>query len=372
MAGSQLDDATIRSLRRSLLRWYRVHRRDLPWRPSSQRGRPDPYHVLVSEAMLQQTQVATVVDYFNRFVARLPTVADLAAADEQQVLALWQGLGYYRRAHHLHRAARAIVTEFGGQVPADVDRLLQLPGVGRYTAGAIASIAHGRRAPILDGNVARVLARWLALRSPIDRPATRRKLWSVADRLVPAANPGTFNEALMELGALVCLPRRPQCPACPVAGLCRAAATGQADRLPRRLPRRRPTAAEHHTLAVWRGRRLLFEQRPGGGLWSRMWQMPTTEGPAAPVTPATLAAWLAERAGLTIEPPRRAGTFRHQTTHRTIRFVVWQAAVRCGRLRARSGRWQRPDDVADLPLGNAQRRALAIALEGAAARAGRA
>src|SRR3954471_23454660 len=144
---------------RRLLRWYDRVRRDLPWRAVGADGRPDPYHVLVSEAMLQQTQVATVIPYFNRFIARFATLADLAGADEQEVLRLWQGLGYYSRARNLQKAARRVVSEFGGKLPADVDRLRNLPGVGRYTAGAVASIAFGKRAPILDGNVVRVLCR---------------------------------------------------------------------------------------------------------------------------------------------------------------------------------------------------------------------
>jgi len=165
------DPEAVRRLRRGLLRWYGRTRRDLPWRADP----PNPYHVLVSEAMLQQTQVATVVPYFHRFLAELPTLPDLAAADEQRVLRLWQGLGYYRRARHLHATARAIVEHHDGRVPDTPEALLTLPGVGRYTAGAVASIAFGRRAPILDGNAARVLARYFAVGEPIDRPATRRR-----------------------------------------------------------------------------------------------------------------------------------------------------------------------------------------------------
>ena len=254
------DGATTTALRRRVLRWYRGHRRDLPWRAAAEGtgGRADPYHVLVSEAMLQQTQVATVVPYFCRFAAALPEVTALARASERRVLRLWQGLGYYRRARHLHAAAKRIVSAHRGQVPADVEQLLQLPGVGRYTAGAVASIAFGRRAPILDGNVARVLARWLALAEPIDRAETRRRLWAAATQLVPARSPGDFNQGLMELGALVCTPRTPRCRACPVAALCQGQRAGLADTLPHRTERRTPTTVTHHVVAVSRrGKALL-------------------------------------------------------------------------------------------------------------------
>src|SRR5687768_16089198 len=209
---------------RRLLRWYDKCRRDLPWRPDPAAGRPrvDPYHVLVSEAMLQQTQVATVVPYFNRFIARFPTLADLAGADEQEVLRLWQGLGYYSRARNLQAAARKVVAEYGGELPRERDRLLTLPGVGRYTAGAVASIAFDRRAPILDGNVIRVLCRIDKIQSdPRDR-STQDLLWRRAEEVLPARRAGAFNSALMELGATVCTPRSPQCLLCPVREHCEA------------------------------------------------------------------------------------------------------------------------------------------------------
>jgi A/G-specific adenine glycosylase len=339
-----------------MLAWYRRHRRDLPWR-----RQPTPYRVLLSEFMLQQTQVATVIDYFNRFTAALPTVRDLAEADEQQVLRLWQGLGYYRRAKHLHAAAKAIVARHGGDVPGEVEALAALPGVGRYTAGAIASIAFGVRAPILDGNVARVLARWYALDDPIDAPATRTRLWQLADALTPAADPGDFNQSLMELGATVCTPRGPRCLTCPAAGWCGALARGVADELPRRLPRRRPKAVTHHVLALARRGQWLLVQRPERGLWAGLWQLPTCEA-LAQATGEALAMWAHETLGLTITPPREGARFDHQTTHRSITFTLWRAQVTAGRLRG-SGQWRALDRVDDLPLANPQRRAIALLRE---------
>jgi A/G-specific adenine glycosylase len=345
----------VRGLRRGLLRWYRTHHRKLPWRPTPGQ-RPDPYHTLVSEAMLQQTQVATVIPYFERFIAAFPTLADLADADEQAVLTRWQGLGYYRRARNLHAAARLCVKEHDGRVPASLDALLDLPGVGRYTAGAVASIAFGRRAPILDGNVARVLARWVALDQPIDQPAIRRRLWSLAQTLVPPRNPGDFNQAMMELGATLCTPREPRCMACPVRQHCRAFAEGRTAELPITTPRKAPQTVTHRVLAIRRGRRFLFEQRPDHGLWSAMWQCPTLEKPENP----SLAAWAHQRFGLTITEPQTLDAFTHQTTHRTIRFLVHRAQVTAGRLRPGAGQWRHLHDLDDLPLPNPQRQVVTL------------
>ncbi len=205
MLGNTID------FRRSLLGWYRSNRRDLPWRVAQknpQSATPDPYHVLVSEAMLQQTQVATVIPYFNRFMASYPTLRDLAKANEQEILRLWQGLGYYSRARNLWGTAKILVEEKNGNIPATVDELLKLPGIGRYTAGAIASLAFEKRAPILDGNVARVLSR-LDGSTGCTSGASRESLWRRAEELLPKKRVGDFNSALMELGATICTPRAP-------------------------------------------------------------------------------------------------------------------------------------------------------------------
>ncbi|MEM1355698.1 MAG: A/G-specific adenine glycosylase [Planctomycetota bacterium] len=383
-----------RAIRRKLLAWYRKDHRQLPWRAEPPQT-PNPYHVLVSEAMLQQTQVATVVGYFERFIAALPTIHALANADEQQVLRLWQGLGYYRRARNLHAAAGMIVSEFDGRVPCDVESLLRLPGVGRYTAGAIASIAYDRPTPIVDGNVERVLARLMHLREPVDKPAVKKHLWSLAEQLVPArSGAGDLNQSMMELGATVCTPKLPRCFVCPLRRDCRGVQETDPQTLPIKPPKRKPVAVTHVVFAIERGGKYLLEQRPATGLWANMWQLPTWENPppevlrgqpvrrsrngstpsavyptrnpdasAEPsvVVPTTanraLSTWYLARFNINPSNLTFASDFNHQTSHRKIRFVVFHGKAE-GRLKPNSGRWRRLNHLDDLPLANPQHKAI--------------
>ncbi|MFW6124955.1 MAG: A/G-specific adenine glycosylase, partial [Pirellulales bacterium] len=244
------DPRTRQAFRRRLLRWYARSARDLPWRRTH-----DPYAIWVSEIMLQQTQVAAVVPYFERFLAAFPTVSELACATEHDVLRLWEGLGYYSRARNLHRAAHQVDRNYGGRVPDDPKQLADLPGIGRYTAGAIASIAFDRRTPILEANTRRVLSRLAALREDPRTATAERRLWQFADRILPRSRPGRFNQALMELGAEVCRPRDPACGRCPVHLHCRAYRAGLQHALP--LPGR-PTKVQRvreAAVVVRRGRR---------------------------------------------------------------------------------------------------------------------
>lgn len=320
-----IDD--VHSFRRDLLAWYGRHRRDLPWRvaPGSPRAAtPDPYHVLLSETMLQQTQVATVVPYFHRFVARFPTVHALAGAEQQEVLRLWQGLGYYSRARNLHACAKAVVAEHGGAVPRDVATLLTLPGVGRYTAGAIASLAYNTRAPILDGNVMRVLCRIDRVETDPRERNVQAVLWARAEEILPPAKSrraGDFNSALMELGATVCTPRNPQCLVCPVRGHCEAAAAGAQDRIP--VPKKaKPTPLfKRYVLCVRQGGHFLIERRPERGRWAGLWQFKTLESNGTALT----ATELRERLGLEVSEPARLGMVRHGLTHRRYEFEAYVA-----------------------------------------------
>jgi A/G-specific adenine glycosylase len=310
-------DGKLLTFQRALLRWYDQHRRDLPWRVTA----PDPYHVLLSETMLQQTQVATVVPYFLRFIKRYPTLADLAGAELQDVLRLWQGLGYYSRARNLHACAARVVAEHGGRVPRDVEQLLSLPGVGRYTAGAIASIAFNARAPILDGNVTRVLCRLDRIESnPRDRQ-TQLKLWQRAEEILPSRRIGDFNSALMELGATVCVPRNPQCLVCPVRSHCEAFAAGLQDRIP--LPKKTKSTPlyRRYVLCLRHGQQFLIEQRPPKGRWAGLWQFKTLESASRPFS----AAQLAQRLGLVVSKPQQLGRIRHALTHRRYEFDAYTA-----------------------------------------------
>ena len=210
-----LPDAVVRRFQRRLLAWYRVHGRKLPWRRTR-----DPYRILVSEIMLQQTQVERVKGYYRRFVRQYPSFEDLAAASEPAVRESWDGLGYYARARNLHAAARRIVDEYGGKLPASSQVIRQLPGVGRYTAGAVLSIAFGQDEPILDTNAARVLARVFAVRVRGGKPSVQRRLWEIAARVTPPGAAGDFNQAIMDLGATICRVRAPECLVCPVRSVC--------------------------------------------------------------------------------------------------------------------------------------------------------
>lgn len=342
----------------ALLQWYRENQRELPFRPTAKRP-ANPYHVLVSEAMAQQTQIATVVPYFRRFVEAFPTVQALADAQEQRVLTLWQGLGYYRRARNLRAAAKRIMDDFDGQVPATAEALLTLPGVGRYTAGAVASVAYNTPAPIVDGNVARVLARYFLIEDPIDKPATLKVLWKLAEELVTSSTklsggPRDFNQGVMELGALVCSPKSTKCLYCPLQESCRAFAAGKVADLPVKTPKKKPVAVTHTILAIRRGGKYLFVQRPADGLWSNMWQLPTLEDAGSP----DLIAFVQQRFGLAITEPQPLASFTHQTTHRTIKFVMHRSEVESGRLAAKSGLWRGPTQIEDLPLAKPQLTAL--------------
>lgn len=364
----------VSNLKAALLAWYARQRRLLPWR-AEPGALPDPYAVLVSEAMLQQTQVATVVDYFQRFMKQWPTVGDLAAADEHDVLCAWQGLGYYRRARHLHRAAQVIVSEHGGRIPDNVATLLKLPGVGAYTAGAVASIGFGKDEPLVDGNVVRVLARWFGLKGGIDDAAGKKRFWDAARLMVettPDASPpevrsapgltftaGDWNQAVMELGAMLCTPRSPQCGDCPVATWCTARHEDRVDELPTPRVRVKQTPVVHRVAAIHRNGRWFMRQRGDDGLWAGMWELATHEsGPAAEPSSRGLRAWVKRDLGLEAGPMKLAGTFEHLTTHRRIRFEVWMAHMTGGRRRSGVGRWCTLGEAAALAMSNPQRRAL--------------
>jgi len=314
-------------VRRALLAWFARHKRDLPWRRTR-----DPYAIWLSETMLQQTRVETVIPYYERFLARFPTVLALADAPPDDVTRLWSGLGYYSRARNLHAAAREIVRGHGGELPRDASALRELPGVGRYTAGAVASIAFDRPAPIVDGNVARVLARLLDLRDDVRSPPVQRRLWDEAAALAQGPKPGDLNQALMELGALVCTPRAPKCLLCPLREMCRGLAAGDPEALPLKKKARAPRAIEGAAAIVTRARSLLAVRRPPHGLLGGLWDLPG--GDLAPREPAqaALERALRERLGLALAGIVKLGEVQHLFTHRTLRLHVFRAEAKPGRV----------------------------------------
>jgi A/G-specific adenine glycosylase len=348
-------------LRRALLAWYDANRRDLPWRRTR-----DPYAIWISETMLQQTRVETVIPYYERFLARLPDVRALAAADSDVVLGLWAGLGYYSRARNLKRAARQLQDEHAGRLPDDPAALRRLPGVGRYTAGALASIAFDRPEPVLDGNVARVLVRVLGIEEDPRAPAIRRRLWEEAARLARGPRPGDLNQALMELGARVCLPRAPRCAACPLARRCAARAAGNAEELPRAARRAAPRTVR--TVATWVARRgrVLVVRRPPQGLYGGLWELPGGDLARGELPATGARRTLREAAGLDAERLVPLGVVRHQLTHRVLRQHVFRSEQAVGRVRLDrydAHRWLSPRALADVPVSRATRRALTLALE---------
>ena len=340
-------------MRRQLLRWFDRHARDLPWRRTR-----DPYAIWVSEVMLQQTQVATVIPYYERFLKAFPSLPALAAADEQLVLRGWAGLGYYRRARDLHRAARLIATEHGGQIPDDAAVLCRLPGFGRYTANAVLSQAFDRRLPILEANSRRVLCRLQAVRADPQMGAVQAQLWEMAEALLPMKRAGAFNQALMELGALICTPTRPDCTRCPLAKECQARRAGLQEVIPLRIKRLPRVEVDEVAVVVERGPRLLLVRRPEKGRWAGMWEFPHLERDALePV--AAAAGRLLESLGLRGEVCGEIATIRHAVTRFQITLtglrVRWRAGT-CNSNQYPDAQWVEPSALPDFPISAPQRR----------------
>jgi len=347
------------ALRRSLGRWFGAHGRDLPWR-----RRRDPYAVWVSEVMLQQTTVATVGPRFEQFLAAFPTLESLAAADEQEVLKQWEGLGYYRRARQLHRCAQVVVQAHGGQLPADLEALRGLPGIGRYTAGAILSIAFDRPAPILEANTQRVYSRLLGYEGDPASTAGQRFLWAVAEAVLPAQRGSSrLNQALMDLGSLLCAPRTPQCAACPVERLCAARQQGKEHVLPRLKARAVFEQCREVGLVVWRGTRVLLRQRMAGERWAGLWDFPRypVSGDDAAEHRLQALAALHAQTGLAVDVGDRITTIKHGVTRFRITLDCYQATVAAGNGRRPAKertdvRWLTPAELEQYPLSTTGRK----------------
>jgi A/G-specific adenine glycosylase len=315
-----LDAAWRGGLRRSLLAWFRREARQLPWRSD-----PSPYHVWISEVMLQQTQVATVLDYYRRFLAAFPTIHDLAAADEQRLMRLWEGLGYYRRARSMHAAAKQVVDRYDGVFPATFDEVLALPGIGRYTAGAILSISGDQRLPVLEGNTVRVYSRWAGLREDVTTPAAKATLWQIAESMLPQSGSGQFNQAAMELGALVCKPKSPGCDVCPVRKHCVAHSLGLQDQIPGKVTRMEYESRQEFgfVVPVVGSDRFLLCRVPAGERWAGLWDFPrSTDGN---VDLAAAARAVSRRIGVDVRPTDRLTTIKHAVTRYRITLQVHRA-----------------------------------------------
>lgn len=342
-------------LTRQLESWFSTNARDLPWRLDIR----DPYHALVSEIMLQQTQVSRVLEKYEPFIDRFPTVQSLADAPEDDVLAMWSGLGYYRRARMLHACAQTIVTEHNGEVPQSIKELESLPGIGRYTAGAICSMVFHQRAPIVDGNVTRVLLRLHNKPVPQTDKETVRWAWERASELVEASDsPAVFNEAMMELGATCCTPKNIRCAQCPLESHCQAFSEGTTESIPLPKPRAKQKLLYCATILSTKenakGSSILLEQRPSTGMWASMYQAPTIERDDRAHTP-----WeVADHSGIEPDTLEELGSFTHITTHRIVEFVVYKADQ--GESKSSNQSYRTIDSLDQIAISNAQRKVLAL------------
>jgi len=327
----------------ALFRWFAANARDLPWRRTA-----DPYAVWISEIMLQQTRVQAVVPYYERFLQRLPTVERLARAPLDTVLKLWEGLGYYSRARNLHAAAQEIVGRFGGHLPQTKEELLTLPGIGRYTAGAIASIAFGRREPLVDGNVTRVLCRIYRIRgNPKDRKV-QKTIWSVADELLPLHKVGQFNQALMELGAEICAPRHPRCNACPVNHVCEARLHNEQGRLPTRVAKKRLPSYIVAVGVIYTDGRILIDKRKPEGLLGGLWEFPGGKKRPGESLEAALRREVREELAINVRVERPLAVVDHTYSHFRVRIHAFECTYISGEPRCitcADFKWVRPRDL---------------------------
>jgi len=355
-----------RQFQQALLAWFQQHRREMPWRENR-----DPYRVWVSEIMLQQTQVETVRGYFDRFLTAFPTVNALAEADEQEVLRLWEGLGYYRRARQLHASARQVIDKHDGEFPRSVDQLLALPGIGRYTAGAIASIAFDLPAPILEANTQRLFARLLAWQRPTAESASQKRLWQFAEAILPTHDVGIFNQALMELGSLVCKPKQPQCLTCPVHRWCVARRQNLVAAVPVASPKKKFIDVTEYAVVVRKRNHVLVRQCGADERWAGLWDFPRffPDDQAKPLDPSQLAEHLRAAANIDAILEEQLATIKHGVTKYRIALHAYAMSYCKGRLRGQKGpdgaprkwKWITTTQLKELPLSTTGRKLAKLA-----------
>jgi A/G-specific adenine glycosylase len=336
-----------------ILEWYAGNGRKLSWR-----GNTDPYAVWISEIMLQQTRVAAVLPYFERWMKQFPTVRELAATDEQSVLSLWEGLGYYSRARSLYQTAGILIRDFGGELPHDLASLRSLPGIGRYTAGAIASIAFGMDTATLDGNQKRILARVYNIDEVANEATGEKILWGIVERIMPKGRAGDFNQAMMDLGSMVCLPRKPLCMLCPILKLCKAQALGLQEQRP---VLRRKAVVPHHTVTaavIRRKGKVLLAKRPAGGLLGGMWEFPGGKVEEDETLETCLIREIREELGIRIVVGKTFGIYRHAYSHFRITLHAFLCSVKSGEpkpIKAAELAWVIPDKLSNYPMGKVDR-----------------
>ena len=348
------------AFRRALPAWFDGARRPMPWRETGPDGRRDPYRVWLAEVMLQQTRVDTAIPYFLRFVEAFPTVGDLAAAPLDEVLKLWEGLGYYSRARNLHRAAGVVAAEHDGVIPRDPDAFRALPGVGPYTQAAVLSLAFGTPLAVLDGNVIRVLTRAFAIDADAKAGPTRRALQSLADRLLDAERPGRWNEAVMELGATICTPRSPACPVCPLRSVCTAAALGTPEAFPVNA---RAKPVPHYTVAVAlledEAGRVFVQRRPEDAMLGGLWELPGGKQESGETLAAACARELREELGVEVAVGAEVARVAHAYSHFRVTLHAFRCRLVSGEPTTATGepwQWASPDELAALAVPRATRR----------------
>ncbi len=353
-----------------ILSWYRLNKRTLPWRDALP---ADPYAVWISEIMLQQTRVEAVIPYFERWMKLFPTVSALAKASEQRVLNAWEGLGYYSRARNLHTAAKIVVKDFGGELPRDLDALRKLPGIGRYTLGAISSIAFGMNVAALDGNIKRVYARIFDIAAPVDTPKGEALLWDIAEKQLPKKDAGDYNQALMDLGATICVPKNPRCLICPVMKLCKARQNGTQNLRPVKSPKNIVPHHIHTAGVIAENGKVLLAKRPSEGLLGGMWEFPNgrviPKGNAAGDLLEGLAESLKTGYNLRLRVNRRAsagtqylGRVEHAYSHFSVSVHVFRCELASDVI-GENLKWIPIHKLGDYPMGKIDRQIASMLLK---------
>ncbi len=341
---------------KKLLSWFQKHQRDLPWRI-----RRTPYSTWISEMMLQQTQVQQVEPYFRRFINRFPSIKSLAKASSQDVLKAWEGMGYYRRAGNLHQAAKLMVSRFKGKIPADFQELLTLPGIGRSTAGAILSLAYGQPFPVLDGNIRRVLIRFFYITKDLQKTDTINQLWNISQHIIPQRNAGLFNEALMELGALLCRPKDPDCTLCPLKKGCRGFHSGRQASLPVKKPRKRIPHFDVTAAVIQNQKKILITQRPEKGLLGGLWEFPGGKKELQESLKHCLKREIKEELNIEIKVGERFIQVRHAYTHFRITLHCFFCRKLKGRITpigVKDYRWVYLDELDRFPFPRADQKVI--------------